>query len=160
MPGMSDQAVRDRLAARVVLIDVEGRVLLLHGGDPRTPEVRYWFTVGGGIEEGEDEAVAAVREVFEETGLRLPTQALRGPIHTEVAEFPFDGVRYRQRNVFFAAGVERWEAVRTGFDPAEARTIDDQRWWSAEELTETQETYFPPNLVELMAAAQAILPDR
>jgi 8-oxo-dGTP pyrophosphatase MutT (NUDIX family) len=154
---MNDRLVKDRKAARVLLMDGTDRVLLLRGGDPRTPEIRYWFTVGGGIEPGEDDAAAAVRELFEETGLGLPSEALRGPVYREVTEFPFDGVDYRQQQVFFAAAVESWEAVRSGFDEQEARDIDAHRWWSAAELAETTETFYPENLIELMGKALAAL---
>ena len=33
-----------RRAARVILLDATGRVLLLHGCDPARPEHAYWFT--------------------------------------------------------------------------------------------------------------------
>ncbi|MBS4876204.1 MAG: NUDIX domain-containing protein, partial [Actinomyces sp.] len=56
-----------REAARVLLFDDRGRVLLAKGHDEDQPERFWWFTIGGGIEEGEDPRGAAVREVFEET---------------------------------------------------------------------------------------------
>ncbi|WP_256255746.1 NUDIX domain-containing protein [Streptomyces sp. MUSC 14] len=32
------------------------------GRDPRSPGARWWFTVGGGVEDGEDYLQAAARE--------------------------------------------------------------------------------------------------
>lgn len=43
-----------RQAARVVLFDARGRLLLAIGHDADDPERQWWFTIGGGIEEGED----------------------------------------------------------------------------------------------------------
>ena len=36
-----------RRTARVLPVDPEGRVLLLHGWDPHHPERPFWFTIGG-----------------------------------------------------------------------------------------------------------------
>jgi 8-oxo-dGTP pyrophosphatase MutT (NUDIX family) len=50
---MSDLPRRKRRAARVILIDERGRVLLLRGSDPGRPEAgTWWFTPGGGVEPG------------------------------------------------------------------------------------------------------------
>jgi 8-oxo-dGTP pyrophosphatase MutT (NUDIX family) len=45
-------------------------VLLMRAGQS---ERTWWFTIGGGIADGEDSRTAAVRETFEETGLRMPS---------------------------------------------------------------------------------------
>ena len=52
-----------RQTARVLPVDPEGRVLLLHGWDPRRPEAPFWFTIGGGAEPGESLPEAAAREL-------------------------------------------------------------------------------------------------
>ncbi len=49
----ADEELIPRRAARVLLLDGAGRVLLLRGFDPAMPEHRYWFTVGGGLDDGE-----------------------------------------------------------------------------------------------------------
>src|SRR5688572_15916571 len=60
-----------RRAARVLLLDAADRVLLFRGCDPARPAQRYWFTVGGGQDPGGTLTDCAVRELYEETGLRL-----------------------------------------------------------------------------------------
>ena len=67
-----------RHGVRVLLLDAAGRVLLLHGHDPRSPRVEYWFTVGGGVEPGESDRAAASREVFEETGFHVELDGILG----------------------------------------------------------------------------------
>ena len=58
-----------RRTAAVALVDARGR-LLLQERDERAPvDPEKWSLVGGGIEEGESDAEAALRELEEETGL-------------------------------------------------------------------------------------------
>ena len=56
-----------RHAGRVIVLDPDGRVLLLrYDNDP--PDGRHWATPGGGLNPGESYAAAAIRELAEETG--------------------------------------------------------------------------------------------
>ena len=72
-------ALTKRWTSRVLLMDGDDRLLLLCGRDPRKPGARWWFTVGGAVEDNEDYPQAAVREMWEETALRLPVERL-GPV--------------------------------------------------------------------------------
>ncbi len=140
-----------RSAARVILVDEADRVLLFRGWDPVTPEVRYWFTVGGGLRDGESAAEGAAREVAEETGLAVTPADLGAPVWRDVAEFPFDGHRYRQEQVFFLLRAPAFEIDTAGFDPVERRSIDTHRWWTVTELVAADEPVYPRDLPELMA---------
>ena len=139
-----------RRAARVLVLDRAGRVLLLHGFDPAEPSARYWFTVGGGIDDGETPAGAAARELYEETGLRVPVDGIGAPVHHDVTEFGFDGVRYRQEQDFFVVRVDGGPIAPAALDAYEHATISEYRWWSAAELSATTDTYYPPDLPALV----------
>jgi 8-oxo-dGTP pyrophosphatase MutT (NUDIX family) len=140
-----------RTAARVILVDDAGRVLLFRGWDPATPAHKYWFTAGGGLNPGESPAEGAARELAEETGLRVSPAELGEPVWHEVTEFPFDGRRYRQEQDFFLLRVPAFEVDSAGFDPDERRTIDQHRWWSPAELATSAEPVYPPALRDLLA---------
>ena len=70
-PSREDTGVvRANLGAGVVLVDLGGtepRALLLRR---RKPPVGLWENPGGMLEEGEDFATCALRELYEETGVR------------------------------------------------------------------------------------------
>ncbi|SCL20411.1 NUDIX hydrolase [Micromonospora inyonensis] len=135
-----------RRAARVLLVDAAGRVLLFHATDPGRPDFRYWFTPGGGLDPGEEPATGAARELAEETGLRLAPADLGPPVWQETVEFPFDGVWYRQEQEFFLVRVPTWEVDTTGFDDIERASVTGHRWWRRDELAATTERYYPVDL--------------
>lgn len=140
-----------RRAARVLLVDAAGRVLLFHGFDPARPGHRYWFTPGGGLDPAESPAAGAIRELAEETGLRLDPAELGEPVWSETTEFPFDGVWYSQQQVFFLVRVSSWEVDTAGFDDVEQRSIAGHRWWPPDELAASDERYYPAELPALLS---------
>jgi 8-oxo-dGTP pyrophosphatase MutT (NUDIX family) len=140
----------DRRAARVVLVDGADRTLLLRGGDPARPGLRWWFTPGGGLNDGEEPAVGAARELLEETGLRVEPPDLGDPVWHQVTEFSYDNRQYRQDQNFYLFRVTEWQIDTAGFDAEEKLTIDAHRWWSAAELDATDETVYPEELADLL----------
>jgi 8-oxo-dGTP pyrophosphatase MutT (NUDIX family) len=143
--------VRDRRAARILLIDEAGRTLLLRGRDPSKPELGFWwFTPGGGIESGESSREAAHRELLEETGLRL--EKLNGPIHFRNTNFSFDGDEYRQHEEYFYARVPSFAISEAGWTDLERQALTESRWWSVDELQATGETVYPTELKRLVSA--------
>lgn len=148
--NMTDDAVRQRTAGRVLVVDPQGQLLLLHGFDPAEPDAPYWFTVGGGAEPGENLAQAAARELAEETGIIATAAELGDPVWHEVTEFGFDGRKYRQEQDFFLLRVRSPRVRVDGLDTEEAAVIDGHRWWSADELETTSESYYPRDLPRLL----------
>jgi 8-oxo-dGTP pyrophosphatase MutT (NUDIX family) len=148
--------VLDRRAARVVLVDRADRTLLLRGGDPARPHLHWWFTPGGGLDDGESPAAGAARELFEETGLRVEPADLGDPVWHQVTEFSYAGRHYRQEQDFYLFRVLQWQVDTAGFDAEEKLTIDAHRWWSAEDLDATDETIYPENLAGLLRRLTAV----
>jgi 8-oxo-dGTP pyrophosphatase MutT (NUDIX family) len=66
---MAERVAVERRSARAILIDDEGRLVLLKRSKPgREP---YWTTAGGGVEDSDATTEAAMhRELFEELGAR------------------------------------------------------------------------------------------
>jgi 8-oxo-dGTP pyrophosphatase MutT (NUDIX family) len=138
-----------RSTSRVLLVDECDRLLLLCGRDPRRPGARWWFTVGGGVEDGEDFVAAALREVLEETALSLPVDRLGPVVWTRQAVFSVDGRGFDQYEEYRLARVTSSEAEVVSIDTHEARY--GHRWWSIEQLATTRETVRPKKMAVLLA---------
>ncbi|MEV4015516.1 NUDIX domain-containing protein [Nonomuraea angiospora] len=140
-----------RFTARALPIDDQDRVLLLHGFDPARPDEPFWFTIGGAAEEGETLPEAAVRELFEEVGIRANADELSGPYGNSVIEFNWSEYAVTQDQTFFAIRVGADAVVSFDhMEQIEKDTTTAYRWWSAEELESTEEAFFPVNLAAIL----------
>ena len=117
-----------RRAARVVVVDADGHVLMIEGFDPHHPDDSYWYTIGGGVEPGETDVEAALREVWEETGCTIGAEDLVGPVHHDEGAFSFEGRTVVQQQVFYGWVTERFDAVPAGFAGSEARSTIQLAW--------------------------------
>lgn len=141
-----------RKAARIVLINPQGEMYLIHGHDVDDPTFNWWFTVGGGILAGESARKAAVRELHEETGLELSPARLEGPVLYRQATFHFVGSTRKQDESFFLARLDRHEEdiVTAGagrkLTALEENVLDRAGWFS------------PSQLDQLIAAGDHVFP--
>lgn len=122
-----------RTTARVLPMRADGRVLLLHGWEPRNPSRTFWFTVGGAVEAGEDLQAAGARELAEETGFVVSPGELIGPIGQHENEFDWGEWHIVQSETFFGVRVDGTPDL-SGLEALERGTIDRTGWWTDEEL--------------------------
>lgn len=137
-----------RKVARVVLLDPQDRILLLHGFEPDDPADDWWFTPGGGVEGDESREEAALRELAEETGI---TEVDLGPVLWQRhCSFPFAGRRWDQDEWYFLAHTTCTDAVPQALTELELRSVRGLRWWTSAELSAARETVYPTRLAELL----------
>jgi 8-oxo-dGTP pyrophosphatase MutT (NUDIX family) len=136
-----------RHAARILLVDGAGRVLLLkwrlESGD------HVWITPGGGLGAGESHPEAAIRELEEEVGLR---DVQLGPcVWLREHVFNWNGRAYRQRERFYLVRVEAHEVDRSGNDEDELLVLEEFRWWTLPKLEASDETFAPRRIALFLA---------
>jgi 8-oxo-dGTP pyrophosphatase MutT (NUDIX family) len=137
-----------RKVARVVLLDPDDRILLLHGHEPEDPADDWWFTPGGGVEADETREQAALREVAEETGI---TRVDLGPVlWRRRCSFPFAGRRWDQDEWYYLARTAQTATAAPNLTELEKRSVAGARWWTCGELAEAHETVYPKRLAELL----------
>jgi 8-oxo-dGTP pyrophosphatase MutT (NUDIX family) len=144
-----------RNTARVLPVDQEGRVLLLHGWDPVRPDDQFWFTIGGAAEPGETLREAAARELQEEVGITVDPALLGEPIETAPIEFSWAGVLFVQDQTFYAIAVRDAEVNFAGQDALERSTIDKHGWLRPDDLDSGGERPADPQIPRLMRLAVA-----
>ncbi|MGA5899467.1 NUDIX hydrolase [Streptomyces venetus] len=147
-PGEDTREGGLRKVARVVLLDPQDRILLLHGHEPDDPADDWWFTPGGGVEGDETREEAALRELAEETGI---TEVELGPVlWRRMCSFPFAGRRWDQDEWYYLARTDRTEIQAVGLTELERRSVAGARWWTCPELTRAHETVYPTRLAGLL----------
>jgi 8-oxo-dGTP pyrophosphatase MutT (NUDIX family) len=145
-----------RTAARVLLVDADQCVLLMHERRDIGSERSHWITPGGGVEDGESLVQAAVRELYEETGLRLELDPAAVPLMSDRVSFQMAGSRFDQTNHYFFARCPSGLAVSpAAHTEIETLVVLGHRWWSLPELAASAVEREPVGIVDILYAQLA-----
>ncbi len=148
-----------RVTARVLPVSPTGAVLLLQEQDPARPGELYWSSIGGAVDPSESLPEAALRELWEETGIVVDHERLATPVHRGVQAYSWDGVDYVADSTYFVVPLQ--EHVEVTFDrlePEEIGNVLAAGWWTPVSLAGV--AFRPPDLPEIMSIALAAYADR
>jgi 8-oxo-dGTP diphosphatase len=142
---------QQRRASRLILLDRNGRVLLLR--HTRKNGSTFWAPPGGGVERGETFEQAALREAEEELGLKgFPIKFL----WERRTEFIYVETPVHQHECYFLlqAEVQSLQAETRKTHLREG--ITEMRWWAISAIRSGTETIFPE---EIASEIEKILDD-
>jgi ADP-ribose pyrophosphatase YjhB (NUDIX family) len=132
----------------VIVLDPGDRVLLFRYDDG-PPNGRHWCTPGGGLNDGEDYAAGARRELAEETGWTDVT--LGEEVFERTLTMEYADATIQQHERFFLAWVP---ADRRELGEVAAMHVSDGiaawRWWTLAEMDATAEIIWPAGLADLI----------
>jgi|KBSSwiStaDraftv2_1062776.scaffolds.fasta_scaffold09704_9 8-oxo-dGTP pyrophosphatase MutT (NUDIX family) len=140
-----------RVGARLLLIDADDRVLLIHERYDDAGST-HWLTPGGGVEGDESLPVAAAREAYEETGIAVQLPVDAPSVLVTQRLWSWRHLHFDQTDHFFLARVPSGlDVVPQGLTEVESQTLLGHRWWALDELRATDEVILPGELADVLA---------
>ena len=138
---------RARPTARVLVVGPAHTLLLFQF---RATEGVSWITPGGGVHRGERLAVAAARELREETGISVGPDELGPVVAYSEGQWSANGKVFDAHDSFFWLRVADTTVHTAGQEELERSLILGHRWWTAGELAASRDLVFPIGLAGLM----------
>ncbi len=142
--------VKHRPTARVLLINKLNQVFMLKTHfDPEVGLPPRWLVPGGGIDGDEDTLTAAIRELYEETGLVVAAADLGEPVLEATGRWDWaDGMNFHTyTDTIYELKVQDFKLDTSGFTADELRDVLEYRWWNLSELFESDELVAPHELI-------------
>jgi 8-oxo-dGTP pyrophosphatase MutT (NUDIX family) len=139
----------ERVAVRLVVLDAEESILLLHTRDLSNETFgTAWELPGGGMEHNESFFEAATRELKEETGLDLHTAIVTEPTWRRDVMYPYRGERRLQHELIAVAHFNLvaptiFTSARVSF---ESDDHFEHRWWRQRDISRADERFYPKTL--------------
>ena len=117
--------------------------------DPKTSTVegkyhgRFWFPIGGKIEADETMQEAALREIFEETGIREDEVELGPVVWFGEFDLMLAGIPTHIKQTFIVAKTTKRDLSLAHLTQEEQTVIEKIAWFSFEEIKKSTEVIFP-----------------
>lgn len=143
-----------RKSVKALLIDKANQLLLIHIDDPKITNVEgkyhgsFWTLVGGGIETNESLEEAAIREIYEETGMRF-TQSDLGPVVWYGSlDLLWNRQRVRIEQTYLVVKTKTNNVHLKNLVQTEKEVVQELRWFSVKDLQSCKEVIYPVTLID------------
>jgi 8-oxo-dGTP pyrophosphatase MutT (NUDIX family) len=144
-------ALRLRRAARLIVLDPEGRALMFRYDVPGRPP--FWVTAGGECEPDESFEEAARRELLEETGIIADPGPQIAQMTPEFITVQGEPVQADER--FFLIRVAAAAIDTSRHTATEQALMTQHHWFTLEELADWPEAVFPVELADMIRSRTA-----
>lgn len=152
---------RRRSASRILLVSSSHRLLLfkIHYKTGVLEGRSYWATPGGALRGDESFEAAAVRELYEETGLDVQSVGRCITRKEFIWQMP-DGEHVLAVENYYVVRAGNEHCSTASWSTQERDVVCEIRWWSENELMANTEEILPPDLPILFARALLMTPDQ
>ncbi|MEI8326269.1 MAG: NUDIX domain-containing protein [Betaproteobacteria bacterium] len=141
-------------SARALLVDPQDRVLLMKlaagrvSPEPTVSRPSFWLTPGGSLHPGESFEEALLREIYEETGLRLSHPGTW--VWTSPKRIVRDGRPVDTLARVYIQRVPSFEPMPMALTADERESFRELRWWGIDEIAASNETFVPREIALLL----------
>lgn len=141
----------ERPSARLLVLDKQHRVLLFKFDfkEGALAGSVFWATPGGALDPGETFEQAAIRELFEETGIKIDSVDSHIAERRFVLPLPEGGEAYAIER-FYVLHRNETKLSKNNQTDLELEVMVDHRWWHIHELQSTGEKFYPEDLPQIL----------
>ncbi len=143
-----------RKAVRVLLLNDKDELLLMcvEDFDISSPEgkrnKRFWCTIGGEIETGESVEQAAIREIYEESGIEENEIEIGPVVWYSSINLVLKRILTQLEESFIVVKTKQNKVFLQNPTQDEQRTVKELRWFSLANIQKSPEVIFPIPLPE------------
>lgn len=139
--------MKERITARVVLINSENKILLLKISSKN--DGISWIIPGGGVEESETLLESAQRELFEETGIKNVQFVTPHAWYSEdILEIHGEQTFFKE--FIFLAYTNKTAVTFLNLSESECNEFVDFAWWDIVEFKKKGDALFPRGLLDYL----------
>lgn len=138
-----------RNSVKVILLNNKNELLLMIQDDPKIKSAdskyhgRFWSMIGGAIEPGETLHEAALREVFEETGIRLKEGDLGPLVWFGEFDLVFKDKPVHLKQSFIVAKTRQDQITLSNLTKEEKEVVETLAWFSLDQIKNSREIIYP-----------------
>ena len=106
-----------------------------------------WITPGGAIEPGETVENALIREIWEETGLRIAAADIDAELWQRQHEFTLGDEHVLQKERYYLIKTNHFEPIASALDAGnESDWFRELKWWEVSRIPDLGSTFAPRSL--------------